>query len=53
MFLLKVDEIPRVVNAFWQLSFRAFSWARFKRDDYIISDHEDIAEAVRGSYPKN
>ena len=47
MFLLKVDEIPRVVRAFWQLSFRAFSWARFKRDDYIISDHEDIAEAVR------
>ena len=47
MFLLKVDEIPQVVKAFWQLSFRAFSWARFKRDDYIISDHEDIAEAVR------
>ena len=47
MFLLKVDEIPQVVKAFWQLSFSAFSWARFKRGDYIISDHEDIAEAVR------
>ena len=47
MFLLKVDEIPRVVESFWQLSFSAFSWARFRRKDYIISDHDDIAEAVR------
>ena len=47
MFLLKVDEIPRVVKSFWQLSFSAFSWARFRRKDYIISDHDDIAEAVR------
>ena len=47
MFLLKVDEIPSVVKTFWQLSFNAFCWARFRRSDYIVSEHESITDAVR------
>tara|TARA_B110000014_G_C20006690_1_gene521771 strand:- start:136 stop:933 length:798 start_codon:yes stop_codon:yes gene_type:complete len=47
MFLFKVDEIPNIFKTFWQLSFSAISWARFKRKDYIISDHDNLAVAVK------
>lgn len=47
MLLLKTDEIPAVLQKFWQLSENPFSWARFKRSDYIGESSQSIAESVR------
>jgi len=46
MFLLKVDEIPQIFKSFWQLSFKGLSWARFRRDDYLGSNQQDLSIAV-------
>ncbi len=35
MMLIKLDELPRLISRFWQLSDKTLSWARFKRQDYI------------------
>ena len=47
MLLLKADEIPRVVQEFWQISSNFLSWARFKRADYIGGSDGDISQSVR------
>lgn len=47
MLLLKTDEIPTLLHKFWQLSKSPFSWARFKRSDYIGKPSQSIAESVR------
>lgn len=47
MFLLKVDEIPRLLQRFWQLGSRFWHWARFRRADYIGERSESLAVAVK------
>ena len=47
MFLFKVDEISDIFKKFWQLSFKPISWARFKRKDYIASEIDNLAIAVK------
>jgi hypothetical protein len=47
MMLLKLDEIPDLLQRFWQLGSRMWSWARFRRADYLGSADEDLADAVR------
>ena len=47
MFLLKVDEIPTLLQRFWQLGSRVWHWARFRRADYIGDAAEPIADAVK------
>ena len=47
MLLLKVDEIPLVLKSFWQIGSRKFSWARFRREDYIGQANESIDQAVK------
>jgi uncharacterized protein len=47
MLLLKVDEIPLVLNSFWQLGTRWLSWARFRRADYIGESDTSITDAVK------
>lgn len=47
MLLLKLDEIPRLCRSFWQLGQRPFSWARFRRADYLGDKHQNLELAVR------
>ena len=47
MFLLKIDEIPRVLNAFWQLGSSIFSWGRFRRADYIGDQRSNLKTAIK------
>lgn len=46
MFLLKLDEIPGLLQRFWQLGSRFWNWARFRRADYIGDRSESLAVAV-------
>ena len=47
MFLLKIDEIPQLLQRFWQLGSRVWHWARFRRADYIGDRSESLAVAVQ------
>ncbi len=47
MLLLKTDEIPRICNRFWQLGTAPWSWARFRRADYIGHDDLDLQAAAK------
>ncbi|MDD9890642.1 MAG: DUF1365 domain-containing protein [Gammaproteobacteria bacterium] len=47
MFLLKAEEIPLVVKCFWQLGTHLFSWARFKRDDYLLGSSTNLSDSVK------
>lgn len=47
MMLLKLDEIPRLLHSFWQLGQGSFSWARFRRADYLGEKDQDLDTAVR------
>ena len=47
MLLLKADEIPRVMQKFWQLGTNALRWARFSKRDYIGGKSEDFSRAVK------
>ncbi|GAB5498570.1 MAG: DUF1365 domain-containing protein [Pseudohongiellaceae bacterium] len=47
MLLLKTDEIPEVINRFWQLGRGILSWGRFKRQDYIGPTDQPVDVAVR------
>jgi DUF1365 family protein len=47
MLLLKVDEIPRVMQKFWQLGTNGLRWARFNREDYIGDKGGDLSQAVK------
>ena len=47
MLLLKIDEIPRVMQKFWQLGTNALRWARFNRRDYIGDKDGDLSQAVK------
>lgn len=47
MLFLKTDEIPTLLRKFWQLSESPFSWARFKRSDFIGEKSQSIADSVR------
>ena len=35
MFLLKTDELPKLLDRHWQLGTEWYRWARFKRADYL------------------
>lgn len=47
MLFLKTDEIPTLLRKFWQLSESPFSWARFKRSDFLGDQSQSIADSVR------
>jgi len=47
MLLLKVEEIPQILESFWQIGSRKFSWARFRREDYIGQTDEPVDQAVK------
>jgi DUF1365 family protein len=47
MLLIKADELPRLLDEFWQLGTSPFSWARFRRKDYIGSPETSVAQAVK------
>lgn len=47
MLFLKTNEIPALLQKFWQLGESRFSWARFKRSDYIGESSQSIADSVR------
>ena len=47
MLLLKADEIPRVMQKFWQFGTNALCWARFNRQDYVGDKDEDLSQAVK------
>ena len=47
MMLMKVDEIPRLLQRFWQLGTGALSWARFKRSDYLGAEDQSLSESVQ------
>lgn len=47
MLLLKTDEIPQLMQSFWQLGTKVLSWARFKRSDYLQANSEDLGLATR------
>jgi len=47
MMLLKVDEIDQLTKKFWQFGMSRFSWARFRRADYIGKETTSIAQSVR------
>ena len=46
MLLLKVNEIPAVMQKFWQLGTNVLRWARFDRRDYIGGGNEDLNQSV-------
>ena len=46
MMLLKLDEIPTLAQRLRQFGFGAFSWARFRRNDYLGEKNSDLQEAV-------
>lgn len=47
MLLIKTEELPTVLANFWQLGRSRWSWARFKREDYIGPPESTIAQAVK------
>ena len=47
MLLLKADEIPKVMKKFWQLGNSVLRWARFRREDYIGGNSEDLSQVVK------
>jgi DUF1365 family protein len=47
MLLLKADEIPQVMQKFWQLGTNALRWGRFNRRDYIGDTDSDLSQAVK------
>ena len=47
MFLLKAEEIPKVLQSFWQLGTRVLSWARFRREDYLGRHDENLSQSVK------
>ena len=47
MMLMKADEIPQLLEKFWQLGSKALSWARFKRSDYLDNANQTLSESVR------
>lgn len=47
MLLLKADEIPGVMQKFWQFGSNLLRWARFRRADYIGGNNEDLSKAVK------
>lgn len=47
MLWLKTDEIPALLQRFRLLGTSVFSWARFRRSDYIGDQSQSISESVR------
>jgi len=47
MFLLKAEEIPLIMKCFWQLGTQLFSWARFKREDYLPGSSRNLSDSVK------
>ncbi|MBM88030.1 MAG: chromosome partitioning protein ParA [Gammaproteobacteria bacterium] len=47
MFLLKIDEIPKILRSFWQLGTSFVCWARFNRGDYLGQSNENLGESVK------
>ncbi len=47
MFWLKAEEIPTLLQRFWQMGTRPLSWARFRRSDYIGEGAQPLAASVR------
>jgi len=47
MFLLKANEIPKVIQKFWQFGSSALCWVRFRRKDYVGGSKGDLDQAVR------
>ena len=47
MFLLNTEEIPKVLQSFWQLGTRVLSWARFRREDYLGRHDENLSQSVK------
>ena len=46
MFLLRADELPRLLGRHWQLGKEWYRWARFKRADYV-GHAGDLSNSVR------
>lgn len=47
MLLIKADELPQLLNRFWQLGTSRWSWARFRREDYVGAPDTTIQQAVK------
>lgn len=47
MLLIKADELPQLLHEYWQLGSNRFSWARFKRSDYLGPPESTIDQAVK------
>ncbi len=47
MLLLKISEIPRVLDSFWPLGSGRLSWLRFRREDYLGASGVDLETAVK------
>ncbi|MSR12738.1 MAG: DUF1365 domain-containing protein [Gammaproteobacteria bacterium] len=47
MLLIKADELPDLLQEFWQLGTSRFSWARFRREDYVGTPDTTIEQAVK------
>ena len=47
MFLLNTEEIPKVLQSFWQLGTRVLSWARFRREDYLGRHDGNLSLSVK------
>lgn len=47
MLLIKADELPRLLQQFWQLGTGRWSWARFKREDYVGAPDTTLDQAVK------
>jgi len=47
LMLLKVDELPQLLDQFWQLGTSRWNWARFKRSDYVGDPNTPLDEAVK------
>ncbi len=35
MWLLRLDELPSLIDSYWQFGDRRWHWARFRREDYL------------------
>lgn len=47
MLLIKANELPELLGDYWQLGTSRWSWARFKRADYLGSPDTTIEKAVK------
>lgn len=47
MLLLKADEIPQVMQKFWQLGTNVLRWGRFNRQDYVGDKSGDLSQGVK------